>query len=306
MHGTSRTSAPDMWRLRHLGVADRVEIIALGGDDSAAISDIAENGYDRIYHLAAESSVASSLKNPAETVRANILQTTEWLTAIRDRSPQTRFFNAASSEILAAGPGILDENAPRLANNPYAVTKSAAMNMCRVFRESFDLYVVTGILFNHESELRDARFVTGKIISNLCRMAGGKSEPSFELGNVDAERDFSHAQDFAAGIAASLTADTAQDYVFASGTLSSVRDFFNAAARQLGFDPTWSGKGTDAKCVDNLTGRVLVTINPKFYRPIDEAGKAGNPGRATAVLNWTRDIDFEAMIARMIAFYGNK
>jgi len=304
VEGTSRTDAPDLWRLKHLGIADQVKIHALNASETQEITHIAARGYDRIFHLAAESSVAASLKDPAGTVRANMLQTTAWLAGIRDHSLQTRFFNAASSEVLAPGEGLLNEDSPRRANNPYAVTKSAAMDMGRVFRESFGLYVVSGILFNHESELRDPRFVTGKIITNLCRMAAGAEEPPFALGNVDAQRDFSHAKDFARGIATSLEAERPQDYVFASGKLSSVKDFFNAAARALFFDPIWSGSGTEAICTDKNTGRLLVTINPDFYRPIDEAGKAGDAARAKAALGWERRVDFDSMIGRMIAYHS--
>ena len=304
VEGTSRNESPNLWRLNYLGVADRIIIHAIDAADPMQISKLAENRYDKIYHLAAESSVAASLKNPCETVQANLLQTTAWLSAIRDHSPHTRFFNAASSEVLAAGHGILNENAQRLAGNPYAVTKLAAMDMCRVFRDSFDMYVVNGILFNHESELRDARFVTGKIITNLCRMAADYAQPAFELGNVEAERDFSHAEDFARGIADSLSVEHAQDYVFASGQLYSVRDFFNSAASQLGFEPKWSGVGTDAVCVDAKTGRTLVAINSEFYRPVDELGKAGDAGRAMTDLGWTRANNFESMIGRMIAYHS--
>ena len=302
--GTSRTDAPDLWRLKHLDIDDRVKIHALNASEPEEILRLTTRGYDRIFHLAAESSVAASLKDPAGTVRANMLQTTAWLAAIRDHSPQTRFFNAASSEVLAPGEGLLNEESPRRATNPYAVTKAAAMDMGHVFRSSFDLYIVSGILFNHESELRDPRFVTGKIITNLCRMAAGPKEPPFELGNIEAQRDFSHAEDFARGIAASLEAETAQDYVFASGQLSSVKDFFNAAARHVGFVPVWSGSGTQAVCKDKETGRKLVSINPEFYRPIDEAGKAGDASRAKQALGWQRRIDFDTMIGRMISYHS--
>lgn len=301
VEGTSRTASPDLWRFDRLGISGTAAIHSVGDSGPDVISKIAARGFDRIYHLAADSSVASSLKHPYETVQANVLQTTAWLTAIRDAGSGTRFFNAASSEVLAAGTGTLDENALRAAGNPYAVSKLAAMQMCNVFRESFDMYCVNGILFNHESELRDARFVTGKIIANLCAMAADKSRPAFELGNVDVARDFSHAEDFAKGIADSLAFERAQDYVFASGALSSIRDFFNAAAQQLGFTPDWSGEGVDAICTDTKSGRTLATINLKFYRPNDEPGKAGDASRAREALGWKPAIDFETLIARMIS-----
>ena len=304
VEGTSRTSSPNLWRLKHLGCEDRVTVSTLSGTDPAQIDEIASRRYDRIYHLAAESSVAASLQNPRETVQANLYQTTCWLTSLRDHSPQTRFFNAVSSEILRAKPGLLNETSERLATNPYAVTKSAAMEMARVFRESFGLYIVNGILFNHESELRDARFVTGKIVANLCRMADDPNAPAFELGNTDAQRDFSHAEDFARGIAAGLEAETAQDYIFASGRLSSVKDFFNIAARRLGFVPEWSGEGVDRICIDSISGRILASINPQYYRPVDELSKAGDASRAKSDLSWNPKIKFDEMVGRMVAFHS--
>ncbi len=303
VHGTTRDISRQSWRLEHFGIAESVKLHALNVADVEAIKSLAAHNYDFIFHLAAESSVANSLKYPTETVKANVLQTTAWLEAIKTQSPDTRFFNASSSEIFKASHDVLTENSPYAATNPYAVTKLAAVNMCQVFRDSFDLFIVNGHLFNHESELRDTRFVTGKIIHNLCRLSKDKSLPAFQLGNVYAERDFSHAEDFVRAIAASLEHETPHDYVFASGTLRSVKAFFDEAAHQLGFRPDWEGEGLDMICRDAKTGRVLVTINPDFYRPIDEKGKVGNASKAKLMLKWEHQISFEAMIERMIAFH---
>ena len=304
VHGTSRGIDKPSWRLSHFGIENDVTLHAVGPDDFSAIKDLAARKFDKIFHLAAESSVASSLAHPSRTAQANLLQTTYWLEALRDQSPKTRFFNAASSEIFAASDQLLTEDSPFQATNPYAVTKLAAANMATVFRDSFDMFIVNGYLFNHESEMRDARFVTGKIIKNLCDMAKDKDAPAFDLGNIYAQRDFSHAEDFARAIALSLGHDSAQDYIFASGHLRSVKDFFNSAARQLGFDPRWSGSKLDEVCNDKSTGRKLVSINPEFYRPIDEAGKAGDSSRARECLNWTPEISFDALVARMIGLYA--
>ena len=303
VHGTSRAPETPSWRLEYLGIADKVIMHGLSGDGLSSFEKIVRYNFDEIFHLAAESSVANSLKYPSATVTANLWQTTAWLESIKTQSPETRFFNAVTSEVLKYEDTLLDENSEYNATNPYAVTKLAAMQMAKLFRDSFDLYIVNGLLFNHESELRDTRFVTAKIVVNLCALANDASLSPFELGNVLAERDFSHAEDFAKGIAASLTASTSQDYVFASGQRRSVKDFFNETAKQLGFSPEWQGEGIDTICSDKVTGRVLVTTNPAFFRPIDEQGKTGNPARAMKTLNWQRQISFEEMIARMITFH---
>lgn len=306
VHGTTRSLEKPSWRLNYLGISKDVNRHHLTHIDDERIREIISNNFDLIFHLAAESSVANSLKVPTQTVRANILQTTAWLEAIKKHAPSSRFFNAVTSEVLEASGGALDENSRCSASNPYAVTKLASMNMAQVFRDSFDLYIVNGLLFNHESELRDTRFVTGKIISNLCQLANDPSAPAFQLGNVLAERDFSHAQDFARGIAASLLHHTPQDYVFASGTLRSVRDFFEVAALQLGFKPRWLGEGVEMECHDLTSGRKLVTINPEYYRPVDEQGKIGNANRARQDLSWIPQVSFEELVHRMIAFHKDK
>lgn len=304
VHGTSRSVEKPAWRLTHFGIENDVTLNSLPSNKFTEIEKLVSQNFSQIFHLAAESSVASSLKHPSQTVQANALQTTQWLEALRDTSPKTRFFNATSSEIFASSKAPLSEDSPKFATNPYAVTKLCTADMARVFRDSFGLFIVNGILFNHESELRDTRFVTGKIIRNLCDLAKDNSLPPFDLGNVYAERDFSHAADFARGIALSLENDTPRDYVFASGALHSIKDFFNNAARQLGFDPKWEGSGLDEICINKNNGRVLATINPDYYRPIDEAGKAGNSRLAQEKLGWTPEISFDGVIANMIHYHA--
>ncbi len=306
VEGTSRTHAPDLWRLKHFGIADQVKIHALNASETQEITHIAARGYDRIFHLAAESSVAASLKDPAGTVRANILQTTSWLAGIRDHSPQTRFFNAASSEIFKPSEQPLTEDSPKQATNPYAVTKLAAANMAQVFRDSFDMFIVNGILFNHESELRDNRFVTAKIVNSVRALSQNTDEPAVQLGNIAAQRDFSYAGDFARGIKAALDHHVPQDYIFASGQLHSIKQFFDAAARYFGFDPQWSGTGLDAVCTDKASERTLATISEKFFRPIDEAGKSGHAQKAKDVLGWRPEYDFESIIHHMAKFGGTQ
>jgi len=306
VHGTTRSVDSKAWRLEYLGISNEVKLHALKDTTLEAVNAIIVNNFDCVFHLAAESSVGNSLKHPTQTVVANVVQTTALLEAIKTHAPDTRFFNAVSSEVLEATDKPLTENSKRSATNPYAVTKLAAMNMAKVFRESFGLYIVNGILFNHESELRDTRFVTAKIIHNLCRLLQDETLAAFQLGNVESERDFSHAEDFARGITASLEHTTSQDYVFASGKLHSVKDFFDAAAHQLGFQPDWQGKELDMVCRDAKTGRVLVTINPEFYRPIDEKGKIGNAARARRDLDWQPQTSFENLVKRMIAFHMDR
>ena len=304
VHGTSRSIGKPSWRLSHLGIQENITLHVLSPDDGSAIRALASKQYDKIFHLAAESSVASSLQYPSRTVEANILQTTHWLEALRDLSAQTRFFNAASSEIFAPSENLLTETSPHLATNPYAVTKLAANNMAQVFRDSFELFIVNGILFNHESELRDDRFVTAKIINAIRDLSQDPNEAAVQLGNIAAQRDFSYAGDFARGIAASLDHDAPDDYIFASGQLHSIQEFFDAAARYFGFTPHWSGGGLDAICTDKSSGRQLASISEKFFRPIDEAGKSGNAQKAKDILGWSPKYNFESIIEHMAKYGG--
>ena len=306
VHGTSRSIERPAWRLSHFGIQDDITRHAVSPDDFTAVTALASQRFDQIFHLAAESSVASSLARPSQTVQANILHTTYWLEALRDNSPKTRFFNAASSEIFKPSEQPLTEDSPKQATNPYAVTKLAAANMAQVFRDSFDMFIVNGILFNHESELRDDRFVTAKIINAIRALSQNTDEPAVQLGNIAAQRDFSYAGDFARGIKAALDHNTPQDYIFASGQLRSIQQFFDAAARYFEFHPQWSGAGLNAVCTDKASGRILATISEKFFRPIDEAGKSGNAQKAKDVLGWNPEHNFESIIHHMAKYGGTQ
>ena len=299
VHGTSRSAESNLWRLNHLQINDQVKIHVISPEGEEGIRELVSTKFDMIFHLAAESSVASSFKRPSGTVIANIFQTALWLEAIRDLAPKTKFFNASSSEILAASEGALTEESPVLATNPYAVTKAAAYRMTCVFRDAFDIFAVNGILFNHESELRDGRFVTAKIVQAIKALANDPKAPPVELGNVLAERDFSHAEDFVKGMLLSLENETPSDYIFASGELCSIREFFNTVAEHFGFQPVWSGEGLDAICKDGQTQRMLAKINSQFFRPVDEPGKLGDPSKARENLGWKAENDFKDIIRRM-------
>jgi len=299
VHGTSRSADSNLWRLKHLKIQNHVRIHVLDPSDKDAINQLVSEDFDMIFHLAAESSVASSFERPSDTVIANALQTTFWLEAIRDISSRTKFFNASSSEILAPSNEALTEQSPILAQNPYAVTKAAAYQMASVFRKSFDLFIVNGILFNHESELRDGRFVTAKIVNALKALANDPFAPAVELGNIQAERDFSHAEDFVKGMLLALEHDTPGDYIFASGALCSIQDFFDTTAEYFGFSPMWSGEGLEAICKDAPSGRRLAQINSQFFRPVDEPAKLGDATSAKELLGWSSKNSFRDIISRM-------
>jgi len=304
VHGTSRSAGMMSWRHSYLGIQGEIALHSVASDNYDAVKDLVSRKFEKIFHLAAESSVAASFKHPSQTVQANILHTTHWLEALRNIAPKTRFFNAASSEIFAPAKGQLSESSPSQATNPYAVTKLAAANMAKIFRDSFEIYVVNGVLFNHESELRDDRFVTAKIVNSIRALAQNASEPAVKLGNISAQRDFSYAGDVARGIAASLDHHSPEDYIFASGQLHSIQDFFDATARYFGFSPRWHGEGLGAVCTDTSSGRTLASISKEFFRPIDEIGKSGNPQKAKDILGWRPEHDFESIIKQMAKYGG--
>ncbi len=242
------------------------------------------------YHLAGQSHVGLSFEIPESTVSETAIATLGLLEICRDLPSPPRFFHAASSEVF----GIPDhfpqtEETPFHPVNPYGCAKAFAANLCRVYREAHGMFVVNGILYNHESPRRGESFVTRKIASTVARIAKGSDE-ILELGNLDSERDWGWAPQFVDAIWRTLQPDTARDYILATGTSTTVREFAIAAFAEAGISLEFSGIVTDETAVDRTTGTPLLKVNQKFFRPVDSHRLTGNPGVARAILNWNPDI----------------
>lgn len=252
---------------------------------------------DIVIHLAAASSVAQSWQDPAETMSINALGTIHILEICHNLGNQCRFVNASSSEIFASTDGEpQDETTQFGPNTPYGVSKLNAHLMTRIAREAHGMHASNAILFNHESPLRGEQFVTRKITKTLAAIAHG-ANVVLELGNVQAQRDWGHAREYADALVRMAQAEVADDYVVATGKLTSVAGFAQAAANALGIDIEWKGQGTNL--VGTWNDRVIVSVNPEYFRPIDSSAPVGNPARIFKALGWRANMSAEDIAAEM-------
>lgn len=255
---------------------------------------------DEIYNLAAMSHVAVSFETPEYTANADGLGTLRILEAIRilGLEKKTRFYQASTSELY----GLVQETpqketTPFYPRSPYAVAKLYAYWITVNYREAYGIYACNGILFNHESPLRGETFVTRKITRALARIKLGLQECLY-LGNLDALRDWGHAKDYVEMQWLMLQQDTAEDFVIATGVQYSVRDFVNAAAKELEMRITWKGNGVDETGTD-AHGNVVVRVDPRYFRPTEVETLLGDPSKARHKLGWSPKISFSELVAEM-------
>lgn len=257
---------------------------------------------DEIYNLAAQSHVHVSFDSPEYTANADGLGALRILEAIRilGMEQKTRFFQASTSELFGkvkASPQ--NEDTPFYPRSPYAVAKLYAYWTAVNYREAYGIYAVNGILFNHESPLRGEEFVTRKITLTAARISKGLVDCLY-LGNLDAKRDWSHAQDMMDGVWAMLQQPTAGDYVLASGVAYSVREFTTLAFAELGVDIEWSGSGVDEVGRNKANGQIIVRIDPQYFRPTEVDFLLGDSTRAKQILKWEPKISFSDLVREMV------
>lgn len=255
---------------------------------------------DEIYNLAAQSFVATSWEQPLATADIDALGVTNMLEAIRTVKPEARFYQASTSEMF----GLVQEmpqkeTTPFYPRSPYGVAKVYGHWITKNYRESYDMYACSGILFNHESERRGLEFVTRKITDAVARIKLGVQD-HVELGNMDSKRDWGHSKDYVHAMWLMLQQDKADDYVVATGETRTVREFVELAFGHVGIDVEWKGQGVDEIGVDKATGKTIVTINPKFFRPAEVEVLLGDPAKAEKVLGWKRNISFSQLVEGMV------
>ncbi len=256
---------------------------------------------DEIYNLAAMSHVAVSFELPEYTANTNALGALRILEAIRalGLAEKTRFYQASTSELFGQVREIPQrETTPFYPRSPYAVSKLFAYWITVNYREAYGMYACNGILFNHESPLRGETFVTRKITRALSRIKLGLQDCLY-LGNLDALRDWGHARDYVEMQWLMLQQTEPRDYVIATGVQYSVRDFVNAAAEAMDLPVSWSGKGLEETGAD-ASGRVIVRVDPRYFRPTEVATLLGDPTRAREELGWTPRTSFRDMVAEMV------
>lgn len=257
---------------------------------------------DEVYNLGAQSHVGVSFKTPEATADINALGTLRLLEAIRglNLTGKTRFYQASSSELFGNAPAPQNEQTPMHPCSPYGAAKLFAYWQVRIYREAYGLHASNGILFNHESPERGPEFVTRKISRAVAAIEAGR-EKCLSLGNLDARRDWGHAADYVEGMWLMLQQETPGDFVLATGETRSVRDFCEKAFRQIGIDLTWDGSGIDEKGIDKRSGRVVVTVDPQFFRPAELHSLIGKSTRARKTLGWQPKHNFQTLVREMVS-----
>jgi GDPmannose 4,6-dehydratase len=272
-------------------------------DATNLIRIIQEVQPDEIYNLAAQSHVAVSFETPEYTANADAVGTLRMLEAIRilGLERRTRFYQASTSEMfgkVAESPQ--RESTPFHPRSPYGVAKLYAHWICVNYREAYGLYACNGILFNHESPLRGETFVSRKITRALARIHVGL-EQLLHLGNLDARRDWGHARDYVRAQWLMLQQAEPEDFVVATGIQHSVRDFVEQAGRLLGMDIEWRGHGLEEAGVDRHSGRTVVRVDPRYFRPAEVDSLLGDASSIRSKLGWRPEISFDELVAEMVA-----
>lgn len=257
---------------------------------------------DEVYNLAAQSHVAVSFETPEYTANADAIGTLRLLEAIRllGLTEQTRFYQASTSELFGKVQEIPQtETTPFYPRSPYAAAKLYAYWMIRNYREAYDMHASNGILFNHESPLRGETFVTRKITRAVAAIKLGKQDCLY-LGNLNAERDWGHAKDFVRGMWLILQQDTPDDYVLATGEKRSVREFVEIAFGEVGIQIEWHGQDEQEIGRDRSSGKTLVKVDPRYFRPTEVELLIGNAAKAKKHLGWVPEISFSEMVSEMV------
>ncbi len=308
VHGIKRrTSLFNTDRIDHLyqdpHEKDRHFVLHHGDmtDSSSLIRIIQQVQPDEIYNLAAQSHVAVSFEEPEYTANSDALGALRVLEAIRilGLEKKTRYYQASTSELY----GLVQETpqretTPFYPRSPYAVAKLYAYWITVNYREAYGMYACNGILFNHESPVRGETFVTRKITRALARIKLGLQDALY-LGNLDAKRDWGHAKDYVEMQWLMLQQDKPEDFVIATGVQYSVRDFVNAAAKELGMQIRWDGAGVDEKGYDH-SGKCIVAVDSRYFRPTEVETLLGDPAKAKEKLGWTPKVTFDELVAEMV------
>ncbi|VYT78541.1 GDP-mannose 4,6-dehydratase [Clostridium tertium] len=255
---------------------------------------------DEVYNLAAQSFVGTSWDQPHATADIDGIGVLNILEAIRIVKPEARFYQASTSEMFGKVQAIPQtEETPFYPRSPYGVAKLYGHWITKNYRESYNMYACSGILFNHESERRGKEFVTRKITDAVARIKLGLQD-CLELGNLDAKRDWGHAKDYVKAMWLMLQQDNADDYVIATGETHKVREFVELAFKYVGIQIEWQGKAENEIGKDKENGKVVVRINPKFYRPAEVELLLGSPEKAKNKLDWNLEVSFKELVERMM------
>jgi GDPmannose 4,6-dehydratase len=258
---------------------------------------------DEVYNLGAQSHVAVSFEIPEYTADVVGIGAIRLLDAIRDVGLNCKFYQASTSELFGGIPGTEPQNekTPFYPKSPYGAAKLYSYWVTVNYRESYDLFACNGILFNHESPRRGETFVTKKITQAVARIYKGEQE-TLKLGNLNAKRDWGHAKDYVYAQWLMLQQDIPKDYVIASGETHTVREFAELAFKEVGMSIEWQGVGVDEKGIDISSGRVVIEVSDKFFRPTEVELLLGDPSLAEKDLGWKRKVSFQELVSSMVRY----
>ncbi len=298
-----RTSSVNFWRIEQLGIDmhPKLHLVEYDITDLSASIRLLETAQAReVYNLAAQSFVGVSFDQPITTAEITGIGPVNLLEAIRIVNPDIRFYQASTSEMFGKVQAIPQtELTPFYPRSPYGVAKLYAHWMVINYRESYDIFAASGILFNHESPLRGREFVTRKITDSMAKIKLGLMDV-LELGNMDAKRDWGFAKEYVEGMWRMLQTDQADTYVLATNRNKTVRDFVTMAAKAAGFELEWQGSAENEIAIDVNSGKTLVQVNPKFYRPAEVELLIGNPEKAMKELGWKSETTLEQLCQMMV------
>jgi len=298
-----RTSSVNFWRMNELGILDHpsLELVEHDLTDAGSTLRLVERAQaQEVYNLAAQSFVGVSFDQPATTAEVTGIGVLNMLEAIRVVNPKTRFYQASTSEMFGKVQAIPQcEDTAFYPRSPYGVAKLFAHWSTINYRESYDIFATSGILFNHESPLRGREFVTRKITDSVAKIKLGKLN-MLELGNLDAKRDWGYASEYVEGMWRMLQADEPDTYVLATGRTETVRDFVKMAFSAAGFQLEWSGHGERETGICVATGRTLVRVSPRYYRPAEVDLLIGDATRAQEKLGWKPQTSLEQLCQMMV------
>lgn len=298
-----RTSSVNFWRIEELGIAGHPNLHLVEydlTDLSASIRLLQTSGATEVYNLAAQSFVGVSFEQPLTTAEITGVGPVNLLEAIRTVDKGIRFYQASTSEMFGKVQAVPQvEATPFYPRSPYGVAKLYAHWMTVNYRESYGIFGTSGILFNHESPLRGREFVTRKITDAFAKIRLGKLDV-LELGNLDAKRDWGFAKEYVEGMWRMLQAESPDTYVLATNRTETVRDFVRLAAQAAGFDLAFEGQGDRESAVDRKSGKTLVRVNPRFYRPAEVELLIGNPEKARRELGWEPRTSLEELCQMMV------
>ncbi|CAG4901085.1 GDP-mannose 4,6-dehydratase [Paraburkholderia saeva] len=298
-----RTSSVNFWRMEELGVVGHPNLNLVEHDLTDAGSTfrlIEKVKPTEIYNLAAQSFVGVSFDQPVTTAEITGLGAVNLLEAIRALDRSIRFYQASTSEMFGKVQAVPQtESTPFYPRSPYGVAKLYAHWMTVNYRESYDIFGASGILFNHESPLRGREFVTRKITDSVAKIKLGKLDV-LELGNLDAKRDWGFAKEYVEGMWRMLQADAPDTFVLSTNRTQTVRDFVTMSFKGAGTDIEWRGQAEQEVGIEPGSGRVLVRVNPKFYRPAEVELLIGDASKAAATLGWKPETSLEALCEMMV------